>query len=307
MTGNVDNDWWETKSCPGMLDCTNDHVGCYDDSLDEFNIRTPSEYPYNRLTELNISISQFVHDDDALINTTIDIADEFNLQTPDEVFLPTPYTTYTDKMLVSLNEMCLADAVHQKRQDFMPELYGFKFGQQVYWSHKDAAFGASGVVTAASHHYDDLCLLVRFKGCEYHCYTSHITPHNPKSTKLDRREYMTTVGPQNAHRAKCNDNSHRTGTLLDPDILYNQTASSEADNHFTTSVSTHDQPEVCQPPHIKGRAYGRKQRLNRIRRRVYRRELHQKKNGSQTHNPMWQSTVPKSMQQCSIWVSSRGC
>ena len=139
------------------------------------------------------------------------------------------------------------------------------------------------VVLLQLYHYDDLCLLVRFKGCEYHCYTSHITPHNPKNTKLDRREYMTTVGPQNAHRAKCNDNSHRTGTLLDPDILYNQTASSEADNHFTTSVSTHDQPEVCQPPHIKGRAYGRKQRLNRIRRRVYRRELHQKKKMEAKH------------------------
>ena len=307
----VYDDWWETRSCPGMIDHSTDYLGLHDNNQYDYNIRTPSEYGYgDDVNEPLESIFQTTHEN-ANCSHLIDIADEFKLQTPDEIFpifssvshpmneftqdlgfkleAPVPVQPFdvrrfesmakdsVKNLVTSLTEVCLTAEIDKKRRCFTSNLYGFKIGQHVYWSRKDAAYGVSGVVISESYHYDNPCLLIRFKGHAYHCHTNDLTTHNPKRSKQYRKENLTNGDTQKTNTVKYDNEGRHPTTQSASDSMDNTKRLCQRTSDSIASVATLDHHTGHQATFIKGRAYGRKQRLNRIRRREYRREQRQQK------------------------------
>ena len=75
------------------------------------------------------------------------------------------------------------------------ELHGFIIGQKIYWNLKDMSYGQQGVVVRGSDLFEEPCVLIRFKGVQYHTLTANITSIDPKT----RKPHATAVVDEPTH------------------------------------------------------------------------------------------------------------
>jgi len=155
----------------------------------------------------------------------------------------------------------LQGIVSNKRLNtFWCDLHGFRIGQQVFWNQRDGNLGRHGVVKECSEYFGSPCLLIHFKGFDYHTRCRDLAVLDPK---LHRKPAEARPGTEQTGK----DSKRAAVEVKDP---VDDTVCAES---MDVISATPDLPENgTEHSHVtKGREYARRQRFNREQRLIFRR------------------------------------